>query len=271
MLAAVSDGQEYRISELAHAASIPVRTLRYYQERRLLPPPRRQGRVGWYSEEHLARLRVIADLLERGHTLEGIRELLSAWEEGRDVAELLGLEQVVTAPWSNETPVTMTLAEMEELFPGEITPEITEQAIALGHVEVDGDRITHWSRRQLDATVALVRAGVPLSEVLAASRELQRGVDELAAMFVRMITTHVVGRLGDRHPAEPAEPGEATGPAGSDEPDLAALSETLAELRPGAQLAVEASFARAMDRRVRIEIDNVLGQLAASRDHPRAG
>src|SRR5690606_6781413 len=45
------DGRrEYRIGELAEAAGLPVRTLRYYQERRLLPPPRREGRVGLYSE-----------------------------------------------------------------------------------------------------------------------------------------------------------------------------------------------------------------------------
>lgn len=256
MLAPVSDGQEYRIGELAAAAGVPVRTLRYYQERRLLPPPRREGRVGWYSDDHLARLRVIADLLERGHTLEGIRELLAAWEQGRDVAELLGIERAVTAPWSNETPVTLTLAEMEELFPGQITPEVTEQAISLGHVEVRGDRVTHWSRRQLDATVALVRAGVPLSEVLAASRELQRGVDELAALFVGMITTHVVGKITDRDLAEL---------------DLSDLGETLAQLRPGAQLAVEASFARAMDRRVRMELDEILGRLAGPQDRPEAG
>lgn len=76
-----ADGREYRIGELADAAGVPVRTLRYYQERKLLPPPRRTGRIGLYSEGRLARLRVIADLLGRGHALEGVREPLSAWEQ----------------------------------------------------------------------------------------------------------------------------------------------------------------------------------------------
>jgi len=39
--------REYRIGELAREAGITVRTLRYYQERKLLPPPRREGRIGW--------------------------------------------------------------------------------------------------------------------------------------------------------------------------------------------------------------------------------
>ena len=45
--------REYRIDELAREAGITVRTLRYYRERRLLPPPRRAGRIGWYSQAHL--------------------------------------------------------------------------------------------------------------------------------------------------------------------------------------------------------------------------
>ncbi|MFI0354343.1 MerR family transcriptional regulator [Actinomadura sp. 9N407] len=236
-------GREYRIGELARAAGIPVRTLRYYQERKLLPPPRREGRIGLFSEDHLARLRMIGNLLERGHTLEGIRELLSAWEQGHDIEAVLGVEKAVTAPWSTETPVTMTVAELAALFPGEVDAGSVERAVQLGHLQIDGDRVTHWSRRQLEATVALVRAGVPLNEVLSAGQELQRSMDDLAAMFIRLIATHVVDRLADQ--------------------DLAGLTEVIGRLRPGAQVSVEAGFARAMDRQVRAEIDRVLGRLAA--------
>ncbi|WP_235828207.1 MerR family transcriptional regulator [Actinomadura rubteroloni] len=237
---------EYRLGELAEAAGVPVRTLRYYQERKLLPPPRRVGRIGLYSAEHLARLRMIANLLERGHTLEGIRELLAAWEEGRGIAAVLGVEKAVTAPWSTETPVTMPLAELAALFPGELDPGAVERAVELGILRVDGDRVTHWSRRQLDASVALVRAGVPLAEVLEVSRDLQRAMDDLAARFVGLITRHVVGTFA------------ADG--------LDALEETLAELRPGAQVSVEAGFARSMDRQVRTAIEKVLADLAESRE-----
>ncbi|WP_254715700.1 MerR family transcriptional regulator [Actinomadura sp. NAK00032] len=237
--------REYRIGELAAAAGVPVRTLRYYQERKLLPPPRREGRIGLYCEDHLARLRMIGNLLERGHTLEGIRELLSAWEQGRDIGTVLGVEKAVTTPWSNEVPVTMTLAELAALFPGEaVGPDAVERAVALGHIEVDGDRVTHWSRRQLDATVALVRAGVPLDAVLSVAKELQRSMDDLAAMFVGLIAAHVVKSVDDQ--------------------DLGELTETLAQLRPGAQVSVEAGFARAMDRQVRAALDQLLGRLSGS-------
>ncbi|WP_245877221.1 MerR family transcriptional regulator, partial [Streptomyces glaucescens] len=66
------------MDELARLAGITVRTLRFYRERGLIPPPRREGRIAWYDDHHLARLRTIAALLERGHTLSGIAELAEA-------------------------------------------------------------------------------------------------------------------------------------------------------------------------------------------------
>ncbi|MFC4054466.1 MerR family transcriptional regulator [Actinomadura syzygii] len=230
-------GREYRIGELAAAAGIPIRTLRYYQERKLLPPPRRTGRIGLYSEAHLTRLRVIAKLLDRGHTIEGVRELLSAWEQGRDIAAVLGVEGTAAAAPA-EVPVTMTLDELAALFPGERAAETVARAVELGHLDADGDRVTHRSRRRLDATVALVRAGVPLAEILSVGRDLQRSMDDLAETFVRLIVDHVVAFAGDQ--------------------DAHDLRETLAQLRPDAQASVEAGFASAMDEQINAAIDQAL-------------
>ncbi|MDT7598572.1 MAG: hypothetical protein QOK26_649, partial [Pseudonocardiales bacterium] len=41
---------EYRIDELARFAGTTSRNVRAYQERGLLPPPRKEGRVGIYTE-----------------------------------------------------------------------------------------------------------------------------------------------------------------------------------------------------------------------------
>ena len=111
------------MAELAKEAGISTRTLRFYRERKLLPSPRREGRVAWYSDAHLARLRTIATLLDRGHTLGGIAELIAAWENGRDVGELLGLEKAIAAPWSEETPVRLTPEALADSFGADVTPE----------------------------------------------------------------------------------------------------------------------------------------------------
>jgi DNA-binding transcriptional MerR regulator len=219
--------------ELAELAGISVRTLRFYRERKLLPPPRREGRIAWYSEAHLTRLRTIAALLERGHTLGGIAELLAAWENGRDVGELLGLENAIAAPWSQETPVRLTPGELAGSFGAEVT--------------VDGEHMVHISRRLLDASAALVREGVPLSAVLAAGREVRAHVDALADLFTVLVRRHVIDPV--------AEGCEGLPPGGA-----ARLAEALDRLRPLAKNVVDAELSMAMDRRVRAELDDWLHQ-----------
>lgn len=151
--------RRYRREDVARAAGVRVRNLRYYQERGLLPPPRREGRIAWYSEDHLTRLRLISDLLGRGYTVNGIGELLAAWEHGGGLSQLLGLEREMTRDWVQEEPVTMTRAELRELFGPGATAEHTRRAAELGYVRLDGERVTYPSRRLLEATVALVRQG----------------------------------------------------------------------------------------------------------------
>jgi DNA-binding transcriptional MerR regulator len=238
--------REYRIGDLAREAGITVRTLRYYQERKLLPPPRHAGRVGWYSQAHLDRLRVIGQLLDRGHTLGGIGELLSAWEQGYDLADLLGFERAMTAPWSDEVPVPVTVADISAQLEGQLTADVLEEAVRLGYIDVDGDRVVHVSRRLLDTTTALVREGIPLPAILATGRELQAGLDKLASLFVELVITHVLDHRGAPLPGE-----------------VARLAETIERLRPVARTVIDAEFGRAMDRRARVTYGEVIRLLAA--------
>ena len=99
---------EYRIDELARLADASVRNIRVYQDRGLLAPPRRQGRVGIYTDAHLARLRLIGQLLRRGYTFANIAELLATWERGGDMAEIFDFESVIGDPWSDEVPGYVT-------------------------------------------------------------------------------------------------------------------------------------------------------------------
>ncbi|MEU6174313.1 MerR family transcriptional regulator [Streptantibioticus parmotrematis] len=246
------------MAELAKEAGISVRTLRFYRERKLLPPPRREGRIAWYGDAHLARLRTIAALLERGHTLGGIAELIGAWESGRDVGELLGLESAIATPWSEETPVRLAPEELADSFGADVTAENLAAALDIGYIAVDGEHpetVVHVSRRLLDASAALVREGVPLSEVLAAGRAVRTHVDALADLFTVLIRTHVI----DPH-AHDLTPGEA-----------ARMAEALDRLRPLAKNVVDAELSMAMDRRVRAELDAWLKERAEAGAAPDTG
>ncbi|MEW2547823.1 MerR family transcriptional regulator [Streptomyces sp. NPDC047002] len=206
--------REYRMAELAEAAGLPLRTVRYYRERGLLPPPRRSGRIAWYDEHHLARLRTIAALLERGHTLNGIADLAAALESGRGIHDVLGAD----AP-TEETPVSLSPEEMADYFGAEVTPENLAAALDLGYLATEGDQLVHMSRRLLEVSSALVRTGVPLSAVLAAGREVRAHADALAALFTDLLRTH----------APAADPNA---------------------LRPLARSVVEAELSLALDHRI---------------------
>ncbi|MGH9074678.1 MAG: MerR family transcriptional regulator, partial [Acidimicrobiales bacterium] len=63
---------DLRVDQLAARAEVSVDTIRFYQARGLLPPPRRQGRVAWYDVTHLERLDRIRRLQEQGLSLATI-------------------------------------------------------------------------------------------------------------------------------------------------------------------------------------------------------
>jgi DNA-binding transcriptional MerR regulator len=66
------------IDELADAAGLTRRGIRFYVQQRLLPTPHGVGRGKHYDASHLARLREIRSLQAAGHSLEEIRHLLAA-------------------------------------------------------------------------------------------------------------------------------------------------------------------------------------------------
>jgi DNA-binding transcriptional MerR regulator len=65
------------INELAALVDIPVRTLRFYLQKGLLPPPHGTGRGAWYGPEHLELLLKIKRWQGAGLSLERIGDLLA--------------------------------------------------------------------------------------------------------------------------------------------------------------------------------------------------
>ncbi len=66
-----------RIGELARRCGVTVRTVRYYIEEGLLPPPPRRGKYGEFDEGYVSRLLLILRLKEERLSLRAIRERLA--------------------------------------------------------------------------------------------------------------------------------------------------------------------------------------------------
>ncbi len=240
---------EFTIDELAWTAGATVRNVRAYQDRGLLPAPEKRGRTGIYTDAHLARLRIINRLLERGYTLANIAELIGAWEEGHDIADLLGLEDAVTRPFVEEIPDYVTLPELVKRF-GSFSPALLKQAVGLGILLPEGSRYRVPSPRLLHAGSELTRIGIPLGELFDIIGRLRDNVESVADMLVQLVAEYVF----DRRWKDQLPPKEAV-------PELAGI---IWRLRPLVDMAVQPEVARAMEK----ALQKILGdRLALILDH----
>jgi DNA-binding transcriptional MerR regulator len=73
------DTQErtFTIEDLCSLSGLPIRTIRYYVQRGLIPSPHGVKRGAWYDHNHLERLLSIRRWQQAGISLERITELLS--------------------------------------------------------------------------------------------------------------------------------------------------------------------------------------------------
>ncbi len=79
-----------KIGKLAKSLGITTRTIRYYEEIGLMPPPERQeggGRI--YNSEEILRLKFILKLKELGLSLDEGRELAEIYKTENQPAKLM--------------------------------------------------------------------------------------------------------------------------------------------------------------------------------------
>jgi DNA-binding transcriptional MerR regulator len=191
--------EEMTIEELAHRAQVATTTVRMYQNRGLLPGPRRDGRIGRYGSGHLARLRLIDDLQTRGFSLAAIKHVVDTWEAGRSLDDLLGFERRIPGLIRSPELEVLTPAQLAARFPdGALTGEVLERARSLGLVQPTDDGRLAVARQFLDVGTELVAMGVPAGELLEEQQALDRLMDTVAGRFVEVFRRHLWDRYVDR-------------------------------------------------------------------------
>ena len=181
---------EYRIEQLARTAGVAVDTIRFYQGKGLLEAPRREGRVTWYGEAHVERLRRIKELQQQGFTLTVIQRFLAGELEASDEA----LVAAVTHP---SAPQTLSLHELAERS-GVAEPLLLslEQAGLL--VPIDGGDEPRYPADDLTAIAAgmkLIAAGVPIGSLMDLGKDYAAAVDRTARQAVDLFDRHVRERI----------------------------------------------------------------------------
>ena len=178
---------ELTIDELSASTRVPSRTVRFYQSKGVLGPPRIRGRVAYYGPEHARRLELIAQLQDRGLRIDAIRELLTRVDRGEvDVADWLGLEAQLKAPWAHDHPRTFTEAEMGEML-RDRRPGLLAELVRSGALARRNDAYLSESPALLRVAIDLDDAGVEPAVAVKAGETLRkhlgRAASELAELF----------------------------------------------------------------------------------------
>jgi len=79
----MSAAVRYAIDELAALGGVSRRTVRYYVQEGLIPPPLGLGRGNHYTAEHLEQLLRVKAMQESGRTLVEIQRALGQVKDGR--------------------------------------------------------------------------------------------------------------------------------------------------------------------------------------------
>ncbi|WP_322011699.1 MerR family transcriptional regulator [Paraburkholderia sp. J12] len=246
---------EYTVDELARVAATTVRNVRAYQDRDLLMPPEKRGRVGIYNDSHVARLKLINHLLARGYTLSNIQDLIKAIDDGGDLRSILGLENAIGGRWTTARPKTYSIRQLVKMFGPQAPGQLTRLS-ELGLVERRGLSFVARNPAMLDAAAATVREGIPARDLLEVLQQTRPHFDAIAQVLVEMVVRHL-----DRYDAGALPPPT----------DMPALVDAIWRLRPLATVFVENEILRALEEqssaylggRVATILDKKLGSQTA--------
>lgn len=181
----------YRVEELADAANVAVDTIRYYQRRKLLAPPTRQGRVSIYNDAHLRRLQEINDLSTRGFTLAQIKELSNGDASGL-LADLA--ERNAPDPDLDRTELARRTG---------IPDLIIDVVVAAGLITPSGtgaeQRFGHEAVEMLNAAATLVESGVSFEELTALAMRHATHIEDVVDDSIELFKQHSDRQGGDRN------------------------------------------------------------------------
>jgi DNA-binding transcriptional MerR regulator len=235
---------EYRIEDLARLAGTTTRNIRVYRDRGLLPPPLRVGRIALFNDTHLTRLRLITSMLDRGYNIAHVREMLSAWEEGKDLGDVLGLESAIVGTWTSEKSRTMPLAEAQRLIND---TNAFDRLVGLQVIHVVDGQATITRPKLIEAFNEIRGYGLSLDKMIDLHENIVPLIDQISEMLVR---------TGAEHVRDSIKPREAL-PADT---EIAELITMLVRFRTQAVASVTATLASSIETTIESLVSQILAE-----------
>jgi DNA-binding transcriptional MerR regulator len=245
-----------RVEELARRADVSVDTIRFYQKRQLLPPPRREGRIAWYDTGHVDRLQQIKDLQRQGFSLQVISRLVAGELDAADAP----LAAAVAGAQAGDAQL-LTLDELAARVgvPAPLLDAVAREGLVVAQQRGGASGYSEADVEVLRAGLRLLEAGFPLSDLLALARRHHDATRAIATDAVEMFDAHV------RHPIQSSDL--------DDDAKAERLVEAFRTLLPAVTTLVASHF-RSVLLEVAQEHLEAVGdplELAAARDEPGWG
>jgi DNA-binding transcriptional MerR regulator len=242
----VTDAQ-MTIDQLAAAAGMTVRNVRAYAGRGLIPPPHLVGRTGYYGTEHVSRLLLVRDLLQRGYTLAAVERVLER-HSAATAGHALDLLSTLEDPLGQvEEPEEMTVEALLRLGGVDADGEFVDRLVDMGLVSrLDGNRVLLVRPFVVRAGAKAMALGLDRSSVLALLPLLAENLRVIAQRFVDEFRGQLWNPFVD---------------AGLPEERWPEMLETIRTLLPVASQAVLAVFRDELNQVIEEALGEELGRL----------
>jgi DNA-binding transcriptional MerR regulator len=168
------------IDQLARRVNMSTRNIREWQRQGLIAPPARKGRVGIYSDEHVARIERVKRLHSQGLPLDLIRRLIESGTGSE--ADIRHLADEVLNPIADGGSATLTKRELSDRFGDETVTEF----VKMGLVSDSGDTTTVRDVTTLELIEQLNAIGISPQRLAATLTEVQRHQREIAHLMIEM-------------------------------------------------------------------------------------
>ncbi len=181
--------------------------------------------------------------------------MLTAWEQGKDVGDMLGLENAIAGSWATEKPERMSVADAKRLVddaPG------FDRMVGLGVIKLEDGEAIVVRPKLIEAFNDIRQYGVATSKLIDVHEQVAPLIDQISGILVQAGVEEVIDRLN---------PGAALPP----DTELAELITMLVRLRTQAVSAVSATLAFSIESSIETAVGQILGDLIekeADKDAP---
>ncbi len=283
---------ELRVEQLSVQSDVSVDTIRYYQSKGLLDPPRREGRIAWYDVRHLERLARIRSLQKRGFTLATIARLVTGELDAADEAllgELSGVRREsgrtvqqagrpddpgsrysvggggsgAGSPGTHTDTYTLSELAIETGVPLALLKAIEAEGLLIARRVNGQERYTSEDVAASKAGLLLLEWGIPLSALLDLARRHHEATEAVAREAVAIFSVYVRGPLRDRQRGN-ADGAQSDGKSADESADESAdgpadrdtdrLLQAYSEILPAVKTLVGHHFTRTL---VKAALDHV--------------